>query len=82
MADSVTDHQLWGGGVYSFFNVNPSVRVDRGFEVPVRPGVRLRSVLTVSLGDVGTIGNVVNDTGGSVPNPAGNTVPRTVTAYP
>ena len=43
---------------------------------------RLRSVLTVSLGDVGTIANVVNDTGGSVPNPAGNTTPRQVVAYP
>ncbi|TDO32720.1 discoidin domain-containing protein [Paractinoplanes brasiliensis] len=82
VADNVTDHELWGGGSYAYFNVNPSVRVDRAFEVPVRSGVRLRSVLTVSLGDVGTIANVVNDTGGSVPNPAGNTVPRNVVAYP
>ncbi len=82
VADTVTDHQLWGGGVYCFFNVNPGVRVNRGFEVPDRPGVRLRSVLTVSLGDVGTIGAVVNDVGGSVPNPAGSTVPRTVVSYP
>ncbi|WP_433275549.1 hypothetical protein ACQPZA_30530 [Pseudonocardia xinjiangensis] len=38
VADEVTDHELWGGGVYSFFNANPSVRVDRGFEVPIRSG--------------------------------------------
>jgi hypothetical protein len=82
VADTVTDHELWGGGSYAFFNANPSVRVDRAFEVPNRSGVRLRSVLTVSLGDVGTIANVVNDTGGSVPNPAGNTTPRNVVAYP
>ncbi|WP_305788178.1 discoidin domain-containing protein [Symbioplanes lichenis] len=82
VADSVTDHQLWGGGSYAYFNVNPSVRVDRAFEVPNRAGVQLRSVLTVSLGDVGTIANVVNDTGGAVPNPAGNTTPRNVVAYP
>ncbi|WP_229075910.1 discoidin domain-containing protein [Actinoplanes sp. DH11] len=82
VADNVTDHELWGGGSYAYFNVNPSVRVDRAFEVPVRPGVRLRSILTVSLGDVGTIANVVNDTGGAVPNPAGNTTPRQVVAYP
>jgi hypothetical protein len=82
VADSVTDHELWGGGVYCYFNVNPGVRVDRGFEVPDRAGVRLHSVITVSLGDVGTIGNVVNNTGGSVPNPAGNTVPRQVVNYP
>ncbi|GAB7039162.1 galactose-binding domain-containing protein [Catenuloplanes niger] len=82
VADTVTDHELWGGGSYAYFNVNPSVRVDRAFEVPNRPGVRLRSILTVSLGDVGTIANVVNDTGGAVPNPAGNTTPRQVVAYP
>jgi hypothetical protein len=82
VADAVTDHQLWGGGSYAYFNVNPSVRVDRAFEVPNRAGVQLRSVLTVSLGDVGTIANVVNDTGGAVPNPAGNTTPRNVIAYP
>ncbi|MEY2848976.1 MAG: hypothetical protein RI885_1641 [Actinomycetota bacterium] len=81
VADSVTEHRLWGGGVYCFFNADPSVRVDRGFEVPRRPGVQLRGILTVSLGDVGTIGNVVNDVGGAVPNPAGNTVPRTVSAF-
>ena len=56
--------------------------MDRAFEVPNRTGVRLRSVLTVSLGDVGTIANVVNDTGGSVPNPAGSTTPRNVVSYP
>ncbi|MGL5849855.1 MAG: hypothetical protein ACRCZD_03640 [Phycicoccus sp.] len=82
VADTVTDHEVVGGGVYCFFNVNPSVRLDRGFEVPRTPGVRLRSVITVSLGDVGTIGNVVNDAGGAVPNPAGNTVPRQVLSYP
>ncbi|MBO3739347.1 discoidin domain-containing protein [Actinoplanes flavus] len=82
VADTVTDHELWGGGSYAYFNVNPSVRVDRAFEVPNRSGVRLRSVLTVSLGDVGTIANVVNDVGGAVPNPAGNTTPRNVVAYP
>ncbi|BEL02987.1 discoidin domain-containing protein [Actinoplanes sichuanensis] len=82
VADAVTDHQLWGGGSYAYFNVNPAVRVDRAFEVPNRSGVQLRSVLTVSLGDVGTIANVVNDTGGAVPNPAGNTTPRNVIAYP
>ncbi|MEU8663890.1 discoidin domain-containing protein, partial [Actinoplanes philippinensis] len=26
VADAVTDHQLWGGGSYCFFNVNPAVR--------------------------------------------------------
>ena len=82
VADNVRNHELYGGGAYCFFNVNPGIVAARGFEVPNTPGVRLRSVLSVSLGDVGTILNVVNNTGGAVPNPAGNTVPRNIVSYP
>ncbi len=82
VADAVTDHEVWGAGSYAFFNANPAVKLDHAFEVPNRSGVKLRSLLTVSLGDVGTISNVVNNTGGAVPNPAGNTVPRNVVSYP
>jgi F5/8 type C domain-containing protein len=82
VADSVTDHEIWGAGSYCYFSANPAVKLDRSFEVPNRTGVRLHSVLTVSLGDVGTISNVVNNTGGPVPNPAGNTTPRNVVSYP
>ncbi|MGI4895357.1 MAG: discoidin domain-containing protein [Janthinobacterium lividum] len=81
VADGVSEHRLYGGGSYAYFNVNPTIQLDRAFEVPIRPGVQLRSVLTVSLGDVGTINNVVNDVGGAVPNPAGNTTPRKVVSY-
>ncbi|MBT0768419.1 discoidin domain-containing protein [Kineosporia sp. J2-2] len=82
VADAVTDHEVWGGGSYAFFSANPAVKLDHAFEVPNKTGVKLHSVLTVSLGDVGTISNVVNNTGGAVPNPAGNTVPRNVVSYP
>ncbi|WP_285600258.1 discoidin domain-containing protein [Kineosporia sp. NBRC 101731] len=82
VADAVTDHELWGGGSYAYFNANPAVKLDHAFEVPNKTGVKLHSILTVSLGDVGTISNVVNNTGGAVPNPAGNTVPRNVVSYP
>jgi hypothetical protein len=82
VADSVTDHEIWGGGSYCFFQTNPAVKLDHSFEVPTKAGVKLHSVLTVSLGDVGTISNVVNSTGGPVPNPAGNTTPRNVVSYP
>ena len=82
VADNVRNHELYGGGAYCFFNANPGIVAARGFEVPNTPGVRLRSVLSVSLGDVGTILNVVNNTGGAVPNPAGNTVPRNIVSYP
>ena len=82
VADGVTSHELWGGGAYTFFRDHPDIRASRGFEVPVRPGVRLHNVFTVSLGDVGGIRHVVNDTGGPVPNPAGNTTPQYVPEYP
>ena len=80
VADHVTTHEIWGGGVYCYFNVNPSIHVVRGFEVPVTPGVRLRHVLTVSLGGVGVIDNVVNNTGGPAQGAA--TVPVNVISFP
>ncbi|MCT2584222.1 discoidin domain-containing protein [Actinophytocola gossypii] len=69
VADSVTTHEAWGVGVYCFFNANPSVVASRGFEVPDRSGVRFHGLVTVSLGGVGTINRVINDTGETVNQP-------------
>ncbi len=66
VADSVNTHEAWGLGSYAFFNVNPSVVNARAFEVPVKPGVRFRNMVTVSLGGVGTISRVINNTGAAV----------------
>ena len=78
VADTVRDHELWGGGSYVYTNVDPSLHASHGFEVPVTPGVRLHDLLTVQLG-AGTIDHVVNDTGA----PTGEVgVPSTVTSYP
>ncbi|HEY7592653.1 MAG TPA: discoidin domain-containing protein [Actinophytocola sp.] len=63
VADAVTSHEAWGVGVYCFFNANQSVVASRGFEVPNRSGVRFHDLVTVSLGGVGTINHVINDTG-------------------
>jgi hypothetical protein len=63
VADDVQTHEAWGLGSYCFFNVDPTIHATRAFEVPVRPGVKLHDILTVSLGGVGTIDHVVNDTG-------------------
>jgi len=63
VADSVQTHQGWGLGSYCFFNVNPTVHATRAFEVPNTQGVNLHDILTVSLGGVGVIDHVVNDTG-------------------
>ena len=63
VADSVTTHEAWGLGSYCFFNVNPSVVNARAFETPVKPGIRFRNMITVSLGGNGTISHVINNLG-------------------
>jgi hypothetical protein len=60
----VTEHRLYGGGVYVYNRNNPAIRTENGFEVPVAPGVRLHHILTVNLG-AGVIDHVVNGVGGA-----------------
>ena len=52
-------------GAYCNFDVNPAIVSTRGFEVPNTPGVQFLDLLTVSLGGVGTIEHVINNTGGT-----------------
>jgi hypothetical protein len=80
VADNVTNHEAWGLGSYCFFNVNPAVHSNNGFEVPVNGGVRLHNILTVSLGGVGVIDHVVNNTGGPAQGTA--TVPVNIVNFP
>ncbi|AVT31819.1 MULTISPECIES: discoidin domain-containing protein [unclassified Plantactinospora] len=65
VADSVTSHEAWGLGSYCYFNVNPAVVNERSFEVPVTSGVRFHNMVTVSLGGVGTINRIINNSGGT-----------------
>jgi hypothetical protein len=80
VADRVETHELWGGGSYVFFNVNPTIHATRGFEAPVTPGVRMHHLLTVNL-SAGTIDHVVNDTGAPVTTEAIG-VPSNVISFP
>jgi hypothetical protein len=80
VADRVHTHEAWGLGSYIFTNVNPTIHAARGFEVPVRPGVRLHDLLTVNL-SAGTIDHVVNDTGAPVTTAAVG-APSYVVSYP
>ncbi|HEX4706036.1 MAG TPA: coagulation factor 5/8 type domain-containing protein, partial [Pseudonocardiaceae bacterium] len=66
VAPSVTTHQAFGVGSYCFFNVNPAIVNDHAFEAPNTPGVQFHDLLTVSLGGVGTISHVINQTGAAV----------------
>jgi hypothetical protein len=80
IADNVQAHEAWGLGSYCFFTVNPTIHATRAFEVPVVPGVRLHDLLTVSLGGVGTIDHVVNDTGAAAQGAA--TIPVNIVSFP
>jgi len=67
VADTVTDHQAWGLGVYCFFRVNPEVKLFHAFEVPEGPGIRFEHLTTVSLGGgVGEISHLINGRGEAV----------------
>lgn len=80
VADSVNQHEGWGLGSYCVFTSDPTIEVDHGFEVPIKPGVRFHSLLAVSLGGKGRYLHVINDTGGPAQGP--ETIPATVTTYP
>ena len=65
VASGVHTHEAWGLGSYCIFFSDPSIVADSAFSVPSRPGVKLHSMITFSLGGgVGTIAHVVNNTGG------------------
>ncbi len=66
VANSVEVHEAWGLGSYSYFNVGPDIHATRAFEVPVTPGVKMHSLLTVFLNGNGGIDHVINDTGAPV----------------
>ncbi|GAA2750772.1 adenylyl cyclase [Amnibacterium kyonggiense] len=75
VADSVRWNRVDGAGSYIYTNVVPTLHASRAFEVPRRPGVQLRHLVTVSLNDAGTIDHVVNGTGeAAVPKTGGSDV--------
>ena len=80
VADNVQDPRDVGRGSYIYTNVDPTIHATRAFEVPVRSGVKLHDLLTVSLGGVGVIDHVVNDTGAAAQGAA--TIPVNVVSFP
>jgi len=64
VADGVTSHQAWGLGIYSVF-LKPDVVLTRAIEVPHAQGVEFHHIITVALGKLGAISNVIDDAGGS-----------------
>jgi len=60
----VTTHESWGLGIYSVFR-QPKVDLTRAIEVPRRPGVHFHHMITVALGNLGTISNIIDNEGGA-----------------
>ncbi len=73
VASGVTTFEAWGLGSYCYFNVNPAVTSLHSFEVPAVAGVKFHDMAVVSLGGVGTISHIINNTGGPA-NPTTNNV--------
>jgi hypothetical protein len=65
VANWVKVHQAFGMGAYCNFEADPSIVNDHAFEVPVTSGVQFKDLVTVSLGGIGTIDHVINETGGT-----------------
>lgn len=80
VADSVSNHEAWGLGVYAVF-LSPNVYLTRAIEVPNTPNVKFHHMVTVNLTADGGIQNVINNTGGSTPPGIAVGTPR-VTDYP
>jgi hypothetical protein len=67
VADTVTGHEAWGIGVYSYFR-DAAVKARSAIEAPAAPGVKLHNLTTIWLnGRRGSeITHIVNDFGGRV----------------
>ncbi|WP_411102772.1 discoidin domain-containing protein [Streptomyces sp. cmx-4-9] len=80
VADSVTTHEGWGLGSYCYYNVDPTIRQEHGFQAPVKPGVKFHDLLVVSLGGNGQYEHVINGIG--APTSGTSTVASTVVSFP
>ena len=82
VANSVTTHQGYGIGVYSYFNQGLNIIDDNGIVVPNTTGVIMHDLLTVFLSTQGSgqITHVIDNTG-NVSNASDADVAQTVVTY-
>ncbi|WP_329376556.1 discoidin domain-containing protein [Streptomyces sp. NBC_01351] len=80
VADSVNTHEGWGLGSYCYYNVDPTIHQEHGFQAPVKAGVKFHDLLVVSLGGNGQYEHVINGIG--APTSGTSTVPSTVLSFP
>lgn len=67
VADSVTSHEAWGLGIYSYFR-DAAVKLDNAIEAPAVAGVKFHHLTTVWLNgkDGSEISHIINNDGGRV----------------
>jgi len=80
VADSVTQHDARGMGIYAVF-LRPNVFLSRAIETPTSPNVKFEHMVTVNLTQDGGIQRVINNTGDATPPGVAVQTPR-VTTYP
>ncbi|MFG3111947.1 discoidin domain-containing protein [Streptomyces tendae] len=80
VADSVNEHEAVALGSYCNYTSDPTIVQHHGFQVPVKPGVRMRNLQVISLGGMGQYRHVVNDTGAATSGT--DTVPSKVVQFP
>lgn len=83
IADTVTDHEAWGLGIYSYFR-DAAIALNSAIEAPDAPGVKLHHITTIWLnGTPGSeITHVVNNLGGRVyANSPTDAMRQTITEY-
>ncbi|NOV01671.1 Ig-like domain-containing protein [Paenibacillus planticolens] len=83
VADTVTSHQAYGLGLYSFFR-DADVKLERAIEIPDVPGVTIHHATTVFLGGMGEITHIANAAGtlvkkGTMRTTLNDYTPRTTT---
>lgn len=80
IADHVRVHEGVGLGVYANFTMDPTIVLESAIACPRTPGVRFRSVTTISLGGgKGTIAHLVNEAGAAAGPGA---IRQTLVRYP
>ena len=66
VASGVTSFKGYGLGIYCYFDVNSSIVSANAITAPNLSGVQFNDMVTVSLGGVGTIDQIIDNTGGAV----------------
>ncbi|MFC8247336.1 discoidin domain-containing protein [Streptomyces chartreusis] len=80
VADTVNEHEAWALGSYCNYTSDDTIVQHHGFQVPVKPGIKMRHLMVISLGGKGQYRHVINDTG--APTSGTDTVPSKVTQFP